>query len=58
MSCKTEMRPESNAHFSSKLSKKHEKKKIIEETKKEVIFSLYFALATLRTKFYSTTLKN
>ena len=48
---RTEMRPERNIHFSSKFSKIHEKEELIEETKKEVIFSLYFALATLRTKF-------
>ena len=37
------------------MKKKEEK---IEEKKNEVILSLYFALATLRTKFYRTTLKN
>ena len=30
----------------------------IEGQEKEVNFSLYFAQATLRTKFYSSTLKN
>ena len=40
------------------LQKTRKKKKKLKKQKKEVIFSLYFALATLRTKFYSTTLKN